>query len=102
VGGTAGAAGVPPAAGGVAGAPTTAAGVIVQSLPFFRDLLGTDEGGSLHRLQMIIWTLVLGVIFIVTVWKELVMPQFSGEVLALMGVSAGTYVGFKLPAEKPK
>ncbi len=45
---------------------------------------------------------MLGVIFIVTVWKELVMPQFSGEVLALMGVSAGTYVGFKLPAEKPK
>jgi hypothetical protein len=50
---------------------------------------------------MMIWTVVLGVIFIVTVWNELAMPEFSTEVLALMGLSAGTYVGFKLP-EKPK
>jgi hypothetical protein len=28
-------------------------------------------------------------------YRTLAMPDFSGELLALMGISSGTYVGFK-------
>lgn len=61
------------------------------------DLL--SEGGliSFHRFQIFVWTLVLGIIFVVSVYSELAMPQFSAALLGLLGISAGTYVGFKLP-----
>ncbi len=61
------------------------------------DLL--SEGGliSFHRFQIFVWTLVLGIIFVVSVYAELAMPQFSATLLGLLGISAGTYVGFKLP-----
>ena len=36
-------------------------------------------------------------LFIYSVWTSLTMPQFSDTLLALMGISAGTYVGFKIP-----
>ncbi len=61
------------------------------------DLL--SEGGliSFHRFQIFVWTLVLGIIFTVSVYNELAMPEFSATLLGLLGISAGTYVGFKLP-----
>ena len=64
------------------------------------DLL--SEGGliSFHRFQIFVWTLVLGIIFTVSVYSELAMPQFSAALLGLLGISAGTYVGFKLPESK--
>ena len=30
------------------------------------------------------------------------MPQFSATLLGLLGISAGTFIGFKLPETKPK
>jgi len=64
---------------------------------FMRDLLTDANGISFHRFQMLIWTFVLGFIFIVEVFKTLRMPEFSPTLLALMGISAGTYLGFKIP-----
>lgn len=64
---------------------------------FGRDLLTDVNGITLHRFQMVIWTIVLGVLFLIGVYKELAMPEFSGTLLALMGISAGTYLGFKIP-----
>jgi hypothetical protein len=49
---------------------------------------------------MVAWTLVLGVLFIRSVWDRLAMPEFSGTLLALLGLSAGTYIGFKIPEGK--
>lgn len=59
----------------------------------------TDDRGSvaLDRFQIVVWTIVLGGIFIASVVWELTMPEFSGTLLALMGISSGTYVGFKIP-----
>jgi hypothetical protein len=38
----------------------------------------------------------LGVVFIVGVYRDLAMPpDFSGTLLALMGISSAGYVGFK-------
>jgi hypothetical protein len=59
----------------------------------------TDDRGSvaLDRFQIVVWTIVLGGIFIASVVWELTMPEFSATLLALMGISSGTYVGFKIP-----
>lgn len=65
---------------------------------FIRDVTSDDTGNvSLHRFQMLVWTLVLGVIFIVSVYNNLEMPEFSSTLLGLMGISSGTYLGFKVP-----
>jgi hypothetical protein len=64
---------------------------------FRTDILSDAEGISLHRFQMAIWTIVLGIIFVASVFNSLAMPELSGTLLALMGISGGTYIGFKFP-----
>jgi hypothetical protein len=65
---------------------------------FMRDVMSDNTGAiSLHRFQMFVWTLVLGLIFIVSVYHGLEMPEFSATLLGLMGISSGTYLGFKVP-----
>ena len=67
---------------------------------FWYDLLADENGISFHRYQIVAWTLVLTVIFVVGVWVRLAMPDFDNQLLALMGISSGTYLGFKLPEKK--
>jgi hypothetical protein len=64
---------------------------------FLSDVLSDINGPTFHRLQIVVWTVVLGLIFILSVWRKLAMPEFSETLLALMGISAGTYIGFKIP-----
>ena len=52
---------------------------------------------SFHRFQVVAWTIALGLIFLVQVFNSLLMPEFDTTLLALMGVSSGTYLGFKYP-----
>jgi hypothetical protein len=61
------------------------------------DLLTDADGITLHRFQIVVWTIVLGFIFAIGVYQDLSMPQFSTTLLALLGISAGTYLGFKIP-----
>lgn len=63
------------------------------------DLLGENGTVSFHRFQMCVWTVVLGIIFVAEVYNRTAMPEFSGTLLALMGVSAGTFIGFKIPEQ---
>ncbi|WP_370154509.1 hypothetical protein [Ferrovibrio sp.] len=66
---------------------------------FWLDLL-TDAGGvTLHRFQIVIWTVVLGAIYAVQVYTRLKPPDFGDNLLILMGITSGIYLGFK-PAEK--
>ncbi len=65
------------------------------------DLLAENNLISFHRFQIFVWTLVLGIMFVANVYNELAMPEFSATLLGLLGISAGTYVGFKLPESKP-
>ena len=67
---------------------------------FLCDLLADQDGYSLHRLQMAAWTVVLAIIFGSEVYRTLSMPEFDTTLLALMGISGGTYVGFKLQENK--
>ena len=67
------------------------------STSFLMDILTDENGISFHRFQMFVWTLILGAIFCVKVWEVLTMPEFNETLLALLGISAGTYLGFKVP-----
>lgn len=60
-------------------------------------LLSDDSGVRLHRFQIFAWTIVLGVIFVTKAVSELNMPEFSATLLGVMGISSGTYLGFKFP-----
>lgn len=64
------------------------------------DLLAENNLISFHRFQIFVWTLILGIMFVASVYNELAMPEFSATLLGLLGISAGTYVGFKLPESK--
>src|SRR5262249_30341103 len=67
------------------------------SASFLTDIL-TDGGVlGLHRFQMLVWTVVLFFIFWGAVWNRLALPEFDNTLLALMGISAGAYLGFKVP-----
>jgi hypothetical protein len=66
---------------------------------WFKDVLSDANGISLHRFQMLIWTIVLIFIFITDVYNYLSMPDFSSTLLGLMGISSGTYIGFKFPEQ---
>ncbi len=66
------------------------------------DLLAENNVISFHRFQIFVWTLILGIMFVANVYNELAMSQFSATLLGLLGISAGTYVGFKLPESRPQ
>ncbi|MDX8399073.1 MAG: hypothetical protein R8K20_02345 [Gallionellaceae bacterium] len=67
---------------------------------FFTDILSDGDGISFHRFQMLVWTIVLGAVFLNKVSANLIMPDFDTQLLGLMGVASGTYLGFKIPASK--
>jgi hypothetical protein len=73
-----------------------------KSISFWQDLLNSkyQKGAGLHRLQLILWTMILTVVFLVSVYSKLSMPQLSPTLLALQGIASGTYLGFKFPENK--
>jgi hypothetical protein len=65
---------------------------------FLEDVLSDANGISLHRFQSFAWTVVLGLIFIFYVaQKETGMPELTALELSLLGISATTYLGLKIP-----
>jgi len=78
-------------------APTSSTTV---SRGFLQDILADASGYSFHRFQIFAWTIVLGIIFVSSVYNSLTMPEFSATLLGLMGLSSGTYIGFKFPEQK--
>jgi hypothetical protein len=78
---------------------TPAAGDNVSS-GFLLDILSGEGGYSFHRFQIFAWTIILGIMFVSSVYNSLAMPEFSATLLGLMGISSGTYIGFKFPEQK--
>jgi hypothetical protein len=68
-----------------------------RSSGFIRDILSGSADYSLRRFQIAVWTIVLGIMFLSSVYNSLTMPDFSATLLGLMGISSGTYIGFKFP-----
>jgi hypothetical protein len=67
-----------------------------KTVNFFEDVLTDSNGMSFHRFQMFVWTILLSLVFVVEVWQHLTMPDFDNTLLALMGISSGTYLGFMI------
>ena len=63
---------------------------------FLNDILSDNCGIEFHRLQVFVWTIFLGIIFLNSVVGQLTLKDFDSTMLALMGISSGTYLGFKL------
>ncbi|HEV8581781.1 MAG TPA: hypothetical protein VGX68_22155 [Thermoanaerobaculia bacterium] len=73
---------------------------VTPSAGFWNDLVTDDRGAvSLDRFQIVAWSLVLGGLFLYSVVWQLTMPEFNATLLTLMGLSSGTYLGFKLPSK---
>jgi hypothetical protein len=64
---------------------------------FWYDLSNGGQGPSFHRVQMVLWTAILGLVFVRSVIQLMTMPEFGETLLVLMGISSGTYLGFKFP-----
>jgi hypothetical protein len=68
-----------------------------QSEGIIKDILSDANGISFHRFQIAVWTLVLSIIFVLDVYQTLAMPEFNTTLMGMMGLSAGTYLGLKIP-----
>jgi len=88
-------------AGGAAGAGGGAGGAATAaSQGFLNDILNENGGVALHRLQIAVWTLILGVVFLFEIYRSFRLPTFDSNLLILMGISGVTYVGFKFEEKK--
>lgn len=71
------------------------------SIGFWRDIVSDDSGPVLHRLQLVAWSLVLGVGYVYGTIVLLQLPEIDPSLLGLMGMSAGGYLVMK-PGEIKK
>jgi hypothetical protein len=73
---------------------------VVRTEGPLRDML-TDQGGAgLHRVQFGLWSVVLMIVFVVTTYETLAMPDFNVGMLGLMGISSAAYATMKIPEKK--
>jgi hypothetical protein len=66
-----------------------------ESRSFLRDLTCDAEGPKLQRIQVVLWTCILAVIFIWNAVWNFVFVDFDTNMLLLMGIANSMYVGFK-------
>jgi len=67
------------------------------------DVISDDtEGVAIYRFQMLAWTIALGFVFIFKVAVDRSIPTFDVATLGLLGISSGTYLGFKLQNDPAK
>lgn len=66
-----------------------------ETAGWFKDLTTDINGMALHRLQTLVWTIILGCIFIYQVYHTGAMPTLNENLLALMGIINTGYAGFK-------
>lgn len=65
---------------------------------FLRDILSDKNGVSIHRLQNLLWTIIVGIIYIQYVFVQKGLPDetvLTDNILILMGISTGAYIGLK-------
>ena len=73
-----------------------------ESQGFFIDILSDAQGLALYRFQMLVFNVLFGFLFVIYVVQHVSMPDFDSSVLTLLGMSAGTYAGFKIPEKQDK
>ncbi|WP_189510386.1 MULTISPECIES: hypothetical protein [unclassified Mesorhizobium] len=65
------------------------------SKSFFLDILSDGDGPALHRIQAVAWTCILGILFTWNVVWNFTFIDFDTNLLLLIGVAQGMYLGFK-------
>lgn len=75
---------------------------LVTTGNFVRDIFGEKASSrlDLHRLQMVLFTIFYMVIFVASLYVEVALPEFSSTVLALLGISTASYLGYKFTASQ--
>lgn len=82
-----------PAAGGV--------GPLRASRGWWLDVLSDEQGVSISRLQQLGFTLLLGYLFVRTVYKTVALPDWNENEILLLGLSSATFLGLKSQENKP-
>lgn len=67
----------------------------VRHVGLVQDIISDANGANLHRVQMVMWTLVLAAIYVFDTFASLQLPTFDPQTFALMGISSTTYVWLK-------
>ncbi|MFN0080535.1 MAG: hypothetical protein ACKVY0_29050 [Prosthecobacter sp.] len=67
---------------------------------FLMDLVTEGGEAEVSRLQMVVWNVVLGVVFVWQTFARWEMPEFDANLMALMGISSTAYVGYKWNASQ--
>jgi hypothetical protein len=75
--------------------PTRPPAAPPESRSFLRDLTCDAEGPKLQRIQVVLWTLILAVIFVWNAVWNFIFVDFDTNMLLLMGIANSMYVGFK-------
>jgi hypothetical protein len=87
----------------------TGLGQNMKSEGFFLDILSDKNGVNVHRFQTVVFNIVFGVWFIVSVLNKIkdastnvdtIMPVISPNNLILLGVSSGVYAALKTTENK--
>ncbi|MBC3885278.1 hypothetical protein [Undibacterium griseum] len=71
-----------------------------ESAGFWRDILSDTQGLALYRFQMLVLNILFGLLFVIYVVQHVRMPELDSNILTLLGMSAGTYAGFKIPEKQ--
>ncbi len=66
-----------------------------QSRGFLMDILADKGGISIHRLQTLVFNVLVGLAYIYEVVLRLQLPEFDNGILFLLGLSSATYSGIK-------
>lgn len=66
-----------------------------KSEGFFNDIFSENGAICIHRYQIVVFNLVVGVFFLYNVFSELKMPVLSETILTLLGISSATYASLK-------
>ena len=74
--------------------------VLGSSQGFWNDILSDAQGLALYRFQMLVFNVLFGILFLIYVVQNVAMPDLDTNILALLGMSAGTYAGFKIPEKQ--
>ncbi len=83
-----------------AGVDASKQNVLGSSQGFWNDILSDAQGLALYRFQMLVFNILFGVLFLIYVLQNVTMPDLDTNILALLGMSAGTYAGFKIPEKQ--
>lgn len=71
-----------------------------RSESWWTDVVNDLNGPTVHRLQVVVWTAALGLIYVLETYHSLQVPVFSDNLLTLMGISSGVYLGLKIPEKQ--